>query len=158
MVNANIDIFEMSYEESVSYFKGLENLEKIRRTNGPNPSSLPVDNKEIASVTSSVGKSSKNHKGSNMWCHYCDKNNHNTVDCRAIAKFKQQKKNKACFEAKAGPGKKSLAFLCLFEEINAFKRQLKPEKTASNMKRKAESFIFLSTEINLTTSSDEGEE
>jgi hypothetical protein len=45
MVNANIDIFEMTYEESVSYFKRLENLEKIRRTNGPNPSSLPVDNK-----------------------------------------------------------------------------------------------------------------
>jgi hypothetical protein len=45
MVNANTDIFEMSYEESVSYFKQLENLEKIRRTNGPNPSSLPLDNK-----------------------------------------------------------------------------------------------------------------
>jgi hypothetical protein len=38
MVNANIDIFEMSYEGSVSYFKRLENLEKIRCTNGPNPS------------------------------------------------------------------------------------------------------------------------
>jgi hypothetical protein len=47
MVNANIDIFEMTYEESVSYFKCLENLEKIRRTNGPNPSSLPVHNKEV---------------------------------------------------------------------------------------------------------------
>jgi hypothetical protein len=46
MVNANIDIFEMSYEESVSDFKRLENLEKIKRTNGPNPSSLPVDNKK----------------------------------------------------------------------------------------------------------------
>jgi hypothetical protein len=45
MLNANIDIFEMTYEESVSYFKRLENLEKIRRTNGPNPSSLPVDYK-----------------------------------------------------------------------------------------------------------------
>jgi hypothetical protein len=56
-----------------------------------------------------------------MWCHYCDKKNHNTVDCRAIAKFKQQKKNKACFEAKAGPEKKSLDFLVLFEEINALK-------------------------------------
>jgi hypothetical protein len=54
MVNANIDIFEMSYEESVS-FKCLESLEKIRHTNCPNPSSLPVDNKK--SVTSSVGKS-----------------------------------------------------------------------------------------------------
>jgi hypothetical protein len=116
MVNANIVIFEMTYEESVSYFKHLENLEKIRRTNGPNPSSLPVDNKK--SVTSSVGESSKNHKGSNMWCHYCNKNNHNTADCRAISKFKQQKK--ACFEAKGGPGKKSLTFL--FEEINAFNR------------------------------------
>jgi hypothetical protein len=91
MVNVNIDIFEMSYEESVSYFKRLENLEKIRRTNGPNPSSLPVDNKKRVFVTSSVGKSSKNNKGSNMWCHYCDKNNHNTADCREIAKFKAEK-------------------------------------------------------------------
>jgi hypothetical protein len=89
MVNANIEIFELSYGESVTFFKHLENLEKIRHTNGPNPSSLPVDNKKTVSVTSSVGKSSKNHKGSNMWCHYCDKNNHNTADCRAIAKFKQ---------------------------------------------------------------------
>jgi hypothetical protein len=96
MFNANIDIFEMSYEESVSYFKHLENLEKIKHTNGPNPSSIPVDNKK--SVTSSVGKSSKHHKGSNMWCHYCDKNNHNTADCRSIAKFKQQKNNKACLQ------------------------------------------------------------
>jgi hypothetical protein len=88
MVNANIDIFEMSYEESVSYFKRLENMEKIRRINGPNPSSLPVDNKKIVSINNIVGKSSKNLKGSNMWCHYCDKNNHNTADCRAIAKFK----------------------------------------------------------------------
>jgi hypothetical protein len=142
MVNANIDIFEMTHEESVSYFKRLENLEKIRRTNGPNPSLLPLDNKKGDSVTSSVCKSSKNHKGSNMWCHYCDKNNHNTADCRAIAKFKQQKNNKACFEAKAGPGKKSLAFL--FKEINALKRQLKLEKTASSKKRKTESIHFFS--------------
>jgi hypothetical protein len=84
-----------------------------------------------------------------MWCHYCDKNNHNTADCRAIAKFKQQKK--ARFEAKDGPRKKSLAFI--FEEINALKRKLRPEKTASSKKRKSES--ILSTEINLTTSSDE---
>jgi hypothetical protein len=128
MVNANIDIFEISYEESVSYFNCLENLEKIRRTNGPNPSSLPVYNKKP--VNSTVGKSSKNHKASNMWCHYCDKNNHNTADCRPIKKLKQQKK--ACFEAKAVPGKKSLPFL--FEEMNALKRQLKPEKTASSKK------------------------
>jgi Tol biopolymer transport system component len=65
----------MSNEESVSYFKHLENFEKIRCTNGPNPSSLKVDNNKIVSVTSSVSKSSKNHKRSNMWYHYCDKNN-----------------------------------------------------------------------------------
>jgi hypothetical protein len=35
MVNANIDIFEMTYEESVSYFKRLENLEKFRHTTVP---------------------------------------------------------------------------------------------------------------------------
>jgi hypothetical protein len=149
IVNTKIDIFEISHEESVSYFKRLENLDKIRRTNSTNPSSLLVDKKP---VTSSVGKSSKNHKGSNMWCHYCDKNNHNTAYWRAIAKFKQQKK--ALFEAKSGSGKKSLAFR--FEEVNAPKGRLKPEKTASSKKRKAES--ILSTEFNLTTSSDECEE
>jgi hypothetical protein len=96
-----------------------------------------------------------------MWCHYCDKNNHNTADCRAMAKFKQKKNIKAHFEAKAGPGKKSLAFL--FEEINALKSQLqlKPEKTASSKKRTRKAESILSTEINdinLTTSSDEGDE
>jgi hypothetical protein len=54
------------------------------------------------------------------------------ADCRAIAKLKKQKK--ACFEAKAGPEKKSLAFLAIFEEINALKRQLKPEKNESSKK------------------------
>jgi hypothetical protein len=57
-----------------------------------------------------------------------------TTTTRLIAeqfsKFIQQKK--ACFEDRAGPGKKSFAFL--FEEINALKRQLKPEKTASSKK------------------------
>jgi hypothetical protein len=43
MFNAGIDIFEIFHEESVSNFKRLENLEKIRRTNGPNPASLPED-------------------------------------------------------------------------------------------------------------------
>jgi hypothetical protein len=76
-----------------------------------------------------------------MWCHYCDKNNHNTADCRAIAKFKQQKK--VCFEAKAGPGKKCLVisflfFSFLFKEINALKRRLNPEKTARSKKRNKE--------------------
>jgi hypothetical protein len=46
MVNNNIDIFEMSYEEYASYFKRLENLENIRCTNGPISTSLPVDDKK----------------------------------------------------------------------------------------------------------------
>jgi hypothetical protein len=50
-----------------------------------------------------------------------------------------------------------LAFLVLFEEINALKRQLKPEKIASSKKRTRKAESILSTEINLTTSSDEGE-
>ena len=44
----------------------------------------------------------------------------------------------------------------LFEEINAIKSQLMPNKTAASKKRKVES--LLSTKINLTTSSDEDEE
>jgi hypothetical protein len=44
MADAKIDIFEMSHEDPVSYFNLLENLEKIRCTNGPNPSSIPIDN------------------------------------------------------------------------------------------------------------------
>ena len=86
MVAANIDIFEMSYEVSLSYFKRLENLEKIRHTNGPAPT-LQVDNKKH--VTSSVGKS---RKSSNQWCYYCDKNNHNKAECQAIVKAKKQKR------------------------------------------------------------------
>jgi hypothetical protein len=65
-----------------------------------------------------------------------------------ISKFKQQKK--ACLQAKDGSGKTYLAFL--FEEITAIKRQMKPEKTASSMKRNDE--YILSAEISLTTSSD----
>jgi hypothetical protein len=61
---------------------------------------------------------------------------HNTADCRAITKFKHQKK--ACFEVKAGPRKKSLAFLILFEEVNAIRRQLKPENNANSKKMSKE--------------------
>jgi hypothetical protein len=45
-------------------------------------------------------------------------NNHNTADCRAIVKAKQRKNGNS--DAKAVPGKKSLAFL--FEEINLLKK------------------------------------
>jgi tellurite resistance protein len=52
-----------------------------------------------------------------MWCHFCDKNNHNMADCKEIAKIKQQKKS--CFEDKSRSGKKSLAFL--FEKLKTQK-------------------------------------
>jgi hypothetical protein len=124
----------------------LENLEKIRCTNGPGPFTLPIDDNKSVSVTSSAGNYSKNLKAPHMWCQYFEKNNHNTADCIAISKFKRQKK--ALFEAKSGCVKNSLPFL--FEEIDALKRHLKSEKTASNKKWKAES--LLSNEINLITS------
>jgi hypothetical protein len=56
MINSNIDIFKMSYEESASYIKILENLERIRHTNGPGKATIPEDN--MKSVTSSVEESS----------------------------------------------------------------------------------------------------
>jgi hypothetical protein len=97
----------------------LENLEKIGHAESPDPGTLPVDSKKCKYVTSSVGKSSKNPKASNMWYHHFDKHNFNTDDCRAIYEFKRKKM--ACFDIKSGPGKKSLAFH--LEEINRLKRQ-----------------------------------
>jgi hypothetical protein len=69
MVAANIDIFSMSYDESVAYFKRLENLEKIRRINGPAP--LPGDIKKSVG-SSTVGVAVGKKKSAKMWCHYCD--------------------------------------------------------------------------------------
>jgi hypothetical protein len=44
MVNAKIDIFEMTYKESVSYLESSKNLEKIRHTNNPGLATIPVNN------------------------------------------------------------------------------------------------------------------
>ena len=41
--------FEMTYEESVAYFKRLENVEKIKHTNGPAPG-LFVDIRKLLPV------------------------------------------------------------------------------------------------------------
>jgi hypothetical protein len=79
MLNANINIFEMFNEESVSYFNLLENLEKIRCTNGLVPATIPEDKKKRISVTSSVGMSSNNPKYSNMLCHYCNNQTRTTA-------------------------------------------------------------------------------
>jgi hypothetical protein len=89
MVNAKIDILEMNHEESLSFFKILESLEKIRRTKGLSPATNPVGDKKSDTVISSVDRLSENPKSSKMWCHYCEKNNHNMTDSRAIAKSKQ---------------------------------------------------------------------
>jgi hypothetical protein len=75
-----------------------------------------VHNKKRVSVT-------------NICCQYFERNIHKTADCREINKLKQQKK--AHFEVKAGSGKNILAFLCLFEEINALNSHRKYEKVAS---------------------------
>jgi hypothetical protein len=74
MISANIDIFEMDYESAILYFICLENLD-----NGPAPT-VAVDNN--TPVTSSVGSVvAKKKQKSKLWCHYCDKNNHNTAEC-----------------------------------------------------------------------------
>ena len=90
--------------------------------NGPD-STLAVDNNTSVTSRVGVGPVRKKQK-TNMWCHYCDKNNHNMVKCREIAKAKQRKKTQ--YGSKAVPGKKALSFL--FEEINAIKKQLKPQR------------------------------
>jgi hypothetical protein len=47
MFNAKSDIFKMSCEISVNYFKRLEKLKKIRQSNGPGLDTLPIDNEKI---------------------------------------------------------------------------------------------------------------
>jgi hypothetical protein len=88
-----------------------------------------------------------------MWCQYCDKNNHNTADCRELPKLNSRKRLN--LKPKLEPGKKYLACRVLLEEIYEIKRQLKPKKTASSKKRKAESILF--SVIILITRSDEGD-
>jgi hypothetical protein len=73
MVCANIDNFEMSYKESLSCLKSLENSQKKGRSNCLSPVTLQVDKKKTVSVIFIVGTSSKNPKVSNMWYHYCEK-------------------------------------------------------------------------------------
>jgi hypothetical protein len=79
-----------------------------------------------------------------------------TTITRLIAKQlpNSNSRKRLALKPKLDPGKKSLVFLDLFEETNALKRQLKPEKTASSKKRTRKGESILSTEINLTTSSD----
>jgi hypothetical protein len=73
-----------------------------------------------------------------MWCDYCDKNNHNTDDCRAIAKFKQQKKT--CFEAKAG--KHGLSF--------AQGRVIQTMQLSGSLKQQPHKITNLDTQFNST--------
>jgi hypothetical protein len=47
MVNANIGIFGTYYKVSVSCFKRMENLKKIKCTNAPSLDSIPADKKNI---------------------------------------------------------------------------------------------------------------
>jgi hypothetical protein len=47
IVNANIHMLEMSHDESVSYFKRMEILEKIKLTNRPDLTTLTVDNEHM---------------------------------------------------------------------------------------------------------------
>jgi hypothetical protein len=148
MINAKIDVFETSHEETVSCINSLKTLELLRRTNGPGPPTLSVYVKNRVSVTIIVGKSSQNAKAPNTWCQYCDKNNHITATYETISRFEQIM---TCIEYKAGSGKNFSAFS--FEEINATRSQLKSEDTASSKKRNFES--PLSSDIDLNYSNYE---
>jgi hypothetical protein len=64
MVEANTNTFEMSNQESVSYFTHLVNLEKIRHTISTDLAKLLIGNKKRFFVKSSVGKSAKNPRSS----------------------------------------------------------------------------------------------
>jgi hypothetical protein len=70
-----------------------------------------------------------------------------TTTTRLIAEQLQNSnsRKRLILKPKLDPERSLWPFCFLFEEINALKRQLKPEKTASSKKRKAES--ILSTEI-----------
>jgi hypothetical protein len=68
-----------------------------------------------------------------MWYHYIDNNNHNTADCRAIAIFKQQKiKEFLAFQPNLELERSLWHSLFFFEEVNALKSQLNPEKNANS--------------------------
>jgi hypothetical protein len=58
MLATNIDTFDTNYEGLISYFKRLDNLGNIRRTNG-SAAILPVDSKKIVTKSIVVGKSKK---------------------------------------------------------------------------------------------------
>jgi hypothetical protein len=49
-----------------------------------------------------------------------------------------RKRTRLALKPKLNPGRSLLPLCFLFEEINALKRQLKPEKTVSNKKRNKE--------------------
>jgi hypothetical protein len=107
MISANIDIFEMDYESAISYFIRLENLEKICRTNGPAPT-VAVGNNTSLTRSVGLGNARKKQK-TKMWCHHCNKDNHNTAECRETAKAKQHKKVQHGINVV--PEKKALSFL-----------------------------------------------
>jgi hypothetical protein len=113
MVSANIDIFEMEYKSANSYFIRLENLEKIRSSNAPAPT-VAVD--KNTSLTSSVGVGPATKTQINkMWCHYCDKNNHNV-----------EKLRRSNDTIRPNMGSRLLQEKCL---ILSFSRKLMPSKS-----------------------------
>jgi hypothetical protein len=66
-----------------------------------------------------------------------------------------RKRTRLALKPKLDPERSLWPSCFLFKEINALKRQLKSEKTASSKKRTRKAESILSTEINLITSSDE---
>jgi hypothetical protein len=137
MVNANIDIFEVSHEESVSYCKRLENLEKIRCTNGPNPSSLPVDYTRTELLPVVYPSLQRIIRVPTCGVTIVTRTTTTLLISEQSPNLNSRKRTRLALKLKLDP-KRSLSIFFLFEGNNALKRQLKPEKTASSKKRNKE--------------------
>jgi hypothetical protein len=116
-------IFLKKYDESVSYFKRLEKLERIRHTKGP--ATPPLDN--LKPVFNFKAKSSQFIP---IFSVSIMRKQQKTADFKTIARFN----NRRSFNLE----RIFLAFHCFFEEINAIIIQQKKLKTARIAPRNAE--------------------
>jgi hypothetical protein len=80
-----------------------------------------------------------------MWCHYCEKKTTTQLIAEQLSNSNIRKRLASSYSWIRKT--KNSAFF--FEEINALKRQLKPEKTAGRKKMKTES--LLSTALSKVT-------
>jgi hypothetical protein len=148
--NFNIDNFEMSYEESVSYFRGLENF---RCNYGPD--TLREDNEK--SDTNSVNKSFKITKSSNMWV-FVNFDIRTATKTQPITEQSPSSNIRKRIKLTLKPNLVLGISLCLsfFLSKETHVKNLKKNQAARTGPRKSE--CLLSTEINLNICSNQAEQ